>query len=813
MWQSGCKPCKHGVLMTTGPAARPCGRCGATLAPLAAVCPQCGEPANEDTVPLPRYPSNPSPSMSSSGPTASPASSAPLGIDLPPSAPRLSQLDVIVGKVTGESAAPPPNVSSADETDDAAPRGPITSPEADTRPKMSDEFPTNSERGAQSQMEGDAKFKTGDLILGHYTVVKQLGRGGMGTVYLARDEVSLQEVAVKVLPAALARERDIRERFVQEARSLASMDHPNIVPLVTFAQEGEDRFLVMKYVPGEALDARIRRLGVMSAEHARKVLRAMLSALGYAHERGVIHRDVKPSNVLIEGDLDGNHRVFLVDFGIAKKDDGDRKRLTQTGMLMGTPQYMSPEQIGGHVVDGRSDLYAAGLVLFEMLAGRPPFDGQKTFQVLRAHVEQPVPDVRDARRQAIGDGTLSDDVVAMTYLLLRKDPNDRPADATEAIGLLDGTGSFPPLRPEEIARLGSSSISGPVPHTPPAFTPPTTSVPVPSADNAQGARASGAQRADQRGDQRSADDVPTVSRPRRVHDEGMLDDPSVDEIRAIQPKGPRRLLAGAMLLAVIGGAYASRESWTPGLIAAVEEAQNAATSTDAGPVQANNANAQDDAAFSMLIANARLQLEKNDLDRARLAVDAALELDPDNVKATSLRIDVLLAGNAIDDAERAFARLKELILAHPETDEALKARADEQEKLIAEKRAAKDVEEREKKERAEKQQAASRKKPSELSKKAFNDVTSVTRNQIRGCYVDHVQAKYPKASGVVRLSVRVQPSGDVDKVEVKPKPPKQFRSPEFTKCLEREIKKWQFKSFGGTTPDTFAHEFNFVPAG
>jgi serine/threonine-protein kinase len=236
-------------------------------------------------------------------------------------------------------------------------------------------------------------------------------------------------------------------------------------------------------------------------------MRALLGALGFAHARGVIHRDVKPSNLIIEGDLTAQHRIFLVDFGIAKKEESTDK-LTQTGMLMGTPQYMSPEQISGHVVDGRSDLYAAGLVMFEMLCGRPPFDGQKTFQVLRAHVEQPVPDMAEARGSA-----LPDEIVALTQLLLAKDPDDRPADATAAIALLDGTAAFP-------SRPPTSSASAP--------TPATTRMPRPSFPPAQTAA--------------------TFSQV-AIRSDAELEDPSMDEIRALGRRTRTPLFAAPMAAA------------------------------------------------------------------------------------------------------------------------------------------------------------------------------------------------------------------------------------------------------------------------
>lgn len=650
---------------------------------------------------------------------------------------------------------PAPRIASNVESDAAV---------ADTRRRLSDDRGAPETGGNGAVDEG--RFQPGQTILGHYTVVRQLGKGGMGTVYLARDDVSGQEVAVKVLPAQLARERDIRERFILEARALASMDHPNIVPLITFAQEGEDRFLVMKYVAGEPLDARIRRLGVLPPQHARKVLRAMLSALGYAHARGVIHRDVKPSNVLIEGDLDGEHRVFLVDFGIAKKEEGG-KRLTQTGMLMGTPQYMSPEQISGQPVDRRSDIYAAGLVLFEMLAGRPPFDGQKTFQVLRAHVEQPVPDVREVR-----GSPLPEDLVALTYLLLRKDPSERPSDAQEAIGLLDGTGSFPVLKDEK----------PPPPHAPATLTPATTMMARPLSLSSP-----------------ISDSPPTGSVS------GDLDDPSMEELAAVRPR--RAGLIAATLLVVAGAAAAAvLQPWKTHVVETASDAGGDATDAPPG----DTASATASTTRAMLLAKARVALEKKEWDDARVFVDTVLETDPRNLKALSLRVDVLTGGGAPDDARKTLDKLKAALAAPgAEPDDEVAKHVVEQEAALSGARAdepEKDASSTTKPRPPRKPRGAPR--PSELSKAAFLEITSRSTKKIQLCYEEIVQSKDAKAAGEVTLKVTVGPSGTVSDVSVRA--PKPFDNADFKSCLSAQARSWKFKPFQGE-PDTFLHKFYFAP--
>lgn len=647
--------------------------------------------------------------------------------------------------------------------------------EADTRRRVTGEDPDDDARAAPAETGGEkseeARYRTGQAILGHYTVVRQLGRGGMGTVYLARDDVSGQEVAVKVLPAALARERDIRERFVQEARALAAMDHPNIVPLITFAQDGDDRFLVMKYIAGESLDARIRRLGVLPAEHARKVLRAVLSALGFAHARGVIHRDVKPSNVIIEGELDGEPRVFLVDWGIAKKESGDQ-RLTQTGMLMGTPQYMSPEQISGHPIDGRSDLYAAGLILFEMLTGRPPFDAQKTFTVLRMHVEDPVPDVREAR-----GADLPEDLVAMTQLLLRKDPAERPDDATAAIGLLDGTGSFPVLR------------------LTPRETPRTTAVPAPAGVAATEATAAPPAQATDPPIGRAAASTRAIATD-------PLDDPSMEEIRAVYPRRTGFWLTTLALTAVVGGV-----TWGVQTNRIRFDVDELIAPADAG----EQAPDKDAATISMLLATARLHLEKGQLDTARVAVDAALIEEPDHQGAQSVRLDVLIAGSALDPATDAMAALKER-LSRTDAEPALLERLAVQEAALgAKKEAAQEAAERERQRRLERERARDKgTPPSRLSAAQRREIARSTRDEITRCYVDKVQAKNQAARGEVTLRLRVLPTGEVGTVEAL-KTPKALSGREFKACITAQVKRWRFPTWTGD-PERFDYVLEFAPS-
>ena len=214
-----------------------------------------------------------------------------------------------------------------------------------------------------------------------YEVVRLLGRGGMGAVYLAREPFLDREVAVKVLPAELA-SGEARERFLREARTAARLSHPHIVPLHTFGQSGDLLFYVMGYVEGESLEARLRRMGRLPAEDARRIIDELSDALQYAHAMGVVHRDVKPDNVLLDR---RTGKALLTDFGIAKERVGTAT-LTRTGVIVGTPHYMSPEQAsGGTEIDGRSDIYALGVIAYRMLTGQLPFQGDTFQEILSQH--------------------------------------------------------------------------------------------------------------------------------------------------------------------------------------------------------------------------------------------------------------------------------------------------------------------------------------------------------------------------------------------------------------------------------------------
>jgi serine/threonine-protein kinase len=219
-----------------------------------------------------------------------------------------------------------------------------------------------------------------------YRILKRLGGGGMATVFRAEQMPLAREVIVKVLHAHLARDSEMTERFRREAEAAAKLVHPFICQVLDFGEMGETVYIVMPYLGGGSLADRVQRERTVAPQAVAGAAAQVAVALDHAHQRGVVHRDVKPDNILF--DDDGN--AVITDFGIATARF--HGRLTASGRAMGTPHYMSPEQAMGKLVDGRSDLYALGVVMYEALVGFPPFDGADAFSVGYKHVhEKPVP--------------------------------------------------------------------------------------------------------------------------------------------------------------------------------------------------------------------------------------------------------------------------------------------------------------------------------------------------------------------------------------------------------------------------------------
>jgi serine/threonine-protein kinase len=280
----------------------------------------------------------------------------------------------------------------------------------------------------------------GDSV-GSYRIIGNVGEGGMGSVYLAEHNLIGRYAAIKVLHPHLSDREDQVERFFNEARATSSIKHPGILEVYDFgwADDGS-AYIVMEYLEGESLEARIQRLGRLTTEHALHITRQMAGALGAAHAQGVIHRDLKPENIFIVRDPEvaGGERIKILDFGIAKLMYDPSK--TRVGALIGTPDYMAPEQCrGAGQIDQRADFYSLGCILFRMLCGRPPFVGGGVGEVLSAHMHVPPP-----VPSAI-DPTIEPLLENFVMRLLSKHADERPSSAAELITELDAVwvGTFP----------------------------------------------------------------------------------------------------------------------------------------------------------------------------------------------------------------------------------------------------------------------------------------------------------------------------------------------------------------------------------
>jgi serine/threonine protein kinase len=243
----------------------------------------------------------------------------------------------------------------------------------------------------------------GQTVLGTYELVDVLGQGGMSVVFKARHKMTEQEVALKILPPELAAHSQVKSRFLDEAKALAALDHPNIVHLYNFGQENGSFVLAMQFVQGRTWERMILENKRLDWKASSRIAVDVLKALEYAHGRGVIHRDMKPSNVLVR---EHDASATVMDFGIAKM--AQSTRLTATGQTMGTVRYMSPEQVRGQEVDLRTDIYSLGATMYESLVGDTPFDGQTHFEIMTKHLSEAPkrPSVLDVEIPAIVEDTL-----------------------------------------------------------------------------------------------------------------------------------------------------------------------------------------------------------------------------------------------------------------------------------------------------------------------------------------------------------------------------------------------------------------------
>ncbi len=263
------------------------------------------------------------------------------------------------------------------------------------------------------------------LTLGSYRIVAQIGQGGMATVYKAYQPSMDRYVALKVIPEYHANNADFVQRFIQEARTIARLEHKNILPVYDFGEQDGITYMAMRYLETGTLQDVLNQ-GQPSLRESVRIVQQICAALDYAHRQGVVHRDVKPSNVM----LDGEGNVYLTDFGLAKVLENS-SQITATGAILGTPLYMAPEQSLGQPIDGRADIYAAGVILYEMLTGQPPYQADTPFAIALAHVHEPLPLPQTLTPD------LPDSLQNIILKALAKDPNDRYQHASEMAAALE----------------------------------------------------------------------------------------------------------------------------------------------------------------------------------------------------------------------------------------------------------------------------------------------------------------------------------------------------------------------------------------
>lgn len=410
-----------------------------------------------------------------------------------------------------------------------------------------------------------------NLEIPGYTVQRMLGKGGMATVYLAMQEKFEREVALKVMAPALSADEGFRERFLREAKIVAKISHPHIVAVYDVNEVNGIHYIAMEYHPGGDLKARLR--DGLSVREAIGILRDMAKALDYAHSKGYLHRDIKPDNILFRAD----GSAVLTDFGIAKATEGDAN-LTQMGMVAGTPKYMSPEQARGQPLDADSDLYSLGVVLFEMLTGRLPYEASDPIALGIQHMNAPIPKLegRIAHFQPLIDR------------LLAKNAAQRPQSGAQLVREIDAIEKGFDYDLTREADIHNETIVRP------AF------------------RKSGAATAAPAAPAASADDatVITTAVPARV---AAAQAPVATTSPAPEKSSPAgKVAAGVALLVVLGGGG----WWYAGQSAEAEQAARITTALDAGKA-----------------AYARQAFTSPVDDNALAHYRAVLQLQPDNADA------------------------------------------------------------------------------------------------------------------------------------------------------------------------------------
>jgi serine/threonine protein kinase len=292
---------------------------------------------------------------------------------------------------------------------------------------------------APLQAQTDDSTAVREALKDEYELEKELGRGGMAIVYKARDRALEREVAIKVLPFSLSFDAEFVERFQREARTSAKLEHPNIIPIYRVGKSGRVIYFVMKFIRGQPLSHVIEARGALPVPEIKRLLSEAGRALGYAHKHGIVHRDIKPDNIM----FDELGQAIVTDFGIAKAQSG--ARLTGTGMSIGTPHYMSPEQARAQNLDGRSDIYSLGVVGYQCLTGHVPFNGEDSFSIGYKHImeELPTPALETAEQR---------ELFGVIQKMMAKKAEDRFQSADELVAALEGPGGLTPTLGELAAQ-------------------------------------------------------------------------------------------------------------------------------------------------------------------------------------------------------------------------------------------------------------------------------------------------------------------------------------------------------------------------
>ncbi|MBS1990441.1 MAG: serine/threonine protein kinase [Cyanobacteria bacterium SZAS LIN-3] len=302
------------------------------------------------------------------------------------------------------------------------------------------------------------KLSPGTVIGGTYRIVKRIGQGGMGEVYLAEHDGLKKNFALKVIPADQVTEIGWL-RFQTEAKSVAKLNHPNLVKVSDLGMhEGCLPFYAMEYVEGKSMADLLQTQGPMPLKTALSIFDQICDGLDYSHRNGIIHRDVKPANIMLSKKPDGSIAVKVLDFGLAKLTQADRHRqsLTAVGEMLGSPFYMSPEQCEGTKIDRRSDIYSLGCALFECLVGQPPFNQHLPSAIIESHLHKEAPSLEDI----VGPGVFPDSIEVVLAKLLRKNPVERYQSMSELRGDLQLVGEGKNVKPFYMSRSGQGSSLG-----------------------------------------------------------------------------------------------------------------------------------------------------------------------------------------------------------------------------------------------------------------------------------------------------------------------------------------------------------------